>query len=279
MGSLADLERNWEIYARSDPMWAVLMDPAKLGNRWDREEFFAAGEAEIATVLDRLAKLGVEPDRSGAALDFGCGVGRLTQALGARFAEAWGVDISATMVARAEGLNTHPERCHYVVNPHENLAAVTAGPFAFVYTSIVLQHMEPRYSRRYLAELARRVSPGGVLVAQVPDHLATGGSVTERARLAGYRLQRGLGVRTHGRRTARRLGLLRGEPGIGEAAVEMHCVPEAEVRAVLGAEGLEILDVVITNSTDEEFAGGLRYLTDEPGAGWVSKQYAALRPA
>lgn len=49
------------------------------------------------------------------ALDFGCGVGRLTQALGARFDEVVGIDISSSKVKLAEELNTSPN-CKFVVN-------------------------------------------------------------------------------------------------------------------------------------------------------------------
>src|SRR5438270_11146128 len=104
MGQLADLERNWNLYGQADPMWAVRMAPDKQGGRWTPEEFFAAGEAEIATVLGHVNRLGRAPDFSGAALDFGCGVGRLTQALAGRFSVTYGVDISSAMVKRASDL-------------------------------------------------------------------------------------------------------------------------------------------------------------------------------
>ena len=66
------------------------------------EEFFATGEAEFAHV-SRVAETLGRPGRRGRALDFGCGVGRLTRALGERFESAIGVDISAGMVEQARG--------------------------------------------------------------------------------------------------------------------------------------------------------------------------------
>ena len=50
----------------------------------------------------RLARTTWRRDR---ALDFGCGVGRLTRALGTRFESALGVDISAGMIEQARRLN------------------------------------------------------------------------------------------------------------------------------------------------------------------------------
>jgi SAM-dependent methyltransferase len=278
MADLADVQRNWEIYARSDPMWGVLMDPGRRGGRWDAEAFFAAGRQEVATVLEHVSGRGVVPDFGGSALDFGCGVGRLTQALAGRFATAWGVDISPTMVELAAQLNRHPETCRYVVNASDDLARFEDGTFAFVYTSIVLQHVEPRYSSRYLAEFARLLAPGGVLVFQIPDRTEPGRTPRERLAHLAERLRRTVGLRTRTRRALRRAGLLSRPVDTREAAAEMHALDEASVRRVVEGAGLRLVDVQLTNSIDPDFVGGLTYLTQPPTVGWVSKQYCAVRP-
>src|SRR5687767_8439812 len=76
--------REWDELAELDPYWAICTAPDKRFGRWDREEFFATGEREVAEVLATAAELGL-PRRHGAALDFGCGLGRLTRALAGRF--------------------------------------------------------------------------------------------------------------------------------------------------------------------------------------------------
>ena len=83
--SLRRISRRWETLARTDPFWAVLSDPAMRGNRWKREECFRTGRVEIEEVLAYVAGRGLELRRR-EALDFGCGVGRLTQALADHFA-------------------------------------------------------------------------------------------------------------------------------------------------------------------------------------------------
>ena len=88
-----------------------------------RSAFFATGEAEIAHVL--AVADGLRPvARTGRALDFGCGVGRLTRALGTRFERAVGVDISEAMVAQARRLNEAFPTCEFVVNAAPDLDAV-----------------------------------------------------------------------------------------------------------------------------------------------------------
>jgi SAM-dependent methyltransferase len=43
--------------------------------------------------------------------------------------------------------------------------------FDFIYTNIVLQHMRPEYSKAYLKEFLRVLSPGGLLVFQLPTEM------------------------------------------------------------------------------------------------------------
>src|SRR5579859_5997976 len=118
--NVQDASKNWTALGEDDPLWVVLTDPAKKGNRWKEEEFFATGQTEIAAMFERLNGLGLAPG-SGKALDFGCGVGRLTQALAARFEHVDGVDISASMLRHAETYNRFPGRVTYHLNVQSDL--------------------------------------------------------------------------------------------------------------------------------------------------------------
>ena len=94
------LSRDWDELAEQDALFVVLAEPGREGGRWDLEEFFATGEREIDVLFQRAEPLD-RPAGRHKALDFGCGVGRLTRALSARFDECLGVDVSAEMVRRA----------------------------------------------------------------------------------------------------------------------------------------------------------------------------------
>jgi SAM-dependent methyltransferase len=159
----------WERHAQQDPLWAILSDPTKKGRKWDLQTFFETGAREISIVLYRLAELDLAIPRA-AALDFGCGVGRLTQALGVHFDHAVGVDISPTMIRLAEKLNRHPGRVRYVTNSREDLSIFDTSTFDFIYSDIVLQHVDPASTRKYLPEFVRTLKKGGVLVFQLPSH-------------------------------------------------------------------------------------------------------------
>jgi hypothetical protein len=77
---LRDSQALWDRHAAADPLWAILSDPAKKDRAWNLGRFFETGVAEVGGLLYELTTHGVDPARE-SALDFGCGVGRLAQAL------------------------------------------------------------------------------------------------------------------------------------------------------------------------------------------------------
>lgn len=159
----------WDRHAQKDPMWAVLSDPAKKGRKWDLQEFMRNGEREIALLWHQLAELQLVPDHH-TALDFGCGIGRLTQALARRFDRVIGVDISPSMIAVARNIDRYPSIVHYMCNGHPDLRDLQPRSCDFIYSNIVLQHVVPQLSIGYLNEFFRLLKPGGVLVFQLPSH-------------------------------------------------------------------------------------------------------------
>jgi 2-polyprenyl-3-methyl-5-hydroxy-6-metoxy-1,4-benzoquinol methylase len=135
---LPELKRNWDMFGATDPLWSIYTAPGKEGNRWDPAEFFETGELEIAGVMDRVEALDIDL-AGGSALDFGCGVGRLTQPLCNRFGEVHGVDIAPSMIALANDFNRHAARCFYHLNESGDLRIFDDGEFDFIYSSITLR--------------------------------------------------------------------------------------------------------------------------------------------
>jgi len=174
------LRKHWDLFATSDPLWAILTNPDRKGSRWDVHEFFETGVREIEQSMQQVLALnpGLGKRR---ALDFGCGVGRLTQALARHFERVDGVDISASMIQQANAYNQHGSRCQYVVNQRSDLRIFPDQHFDCIYSSITLQHMPPRYSRRYIAEFMRVLAPGGAVLFQLPSETRMPGSAIGRA--------------------------------------------------------------------------------------------------
>jgi SAM-dependent methyltransferase len=164
---LDELAAHWNEFGRTDPLWAVLAVAGTENSGWDVNQFFESGRLEIAHVLHLLEQAGVTVKRR-RALDFGCGVGRLTQALGEHFDQACGVDIAPSMIELAQKYNQLRIKCQYYLNRANDLALFHDGSFTFIYSVIVLQHMKPKYSKNYIREMLRVLAPDGVFVFQIP---------------------------------------------------------------------------------------------------------------
>ena len=156
-------------------MWAVLVTPEGRRGGWHAEEFFATGRSEVDGALTAAAKFGARPGHA-VALDFGCGVGRLSIALAAHADRVIGVDLSPPMLDQARG-NDDTGRCTFVLNTGTDLSMVDDGSVDIAYSSLVLQHIPPPHNAKYLDELLRVLRPGGLLVVQLatrPDRSARG---------------------------------------------------------------------------------------------------------
>ena len=162
------LKATWNAWGRRDPFYAILTFPDKRNNKWEIDEFFRTGVEEIDEVIWYLKSLDV-PLRKHSALDFGCGAGRLTQALCNHFVSVTGVDVARSMIELANTYNKQPQRCRYMLNEQESLSEIADESFDFIYCCRVLQHMEPRYRDGYIREFLRVLSPAGILVFQQPE--------------------------------------------------------------------------------------------------------------
>ena len=87
------LARDWEVHGRADPFFGVLSDPTKRGGQWDADTFFESGRRHVRSLMGSLRDIGVETGHD-ACLDFGCGLGRLTQPFGEFFDLVTGVDVA-----------------------------------------------------------------------------------------------------------------------------------------------------------------------------------------
>jgi ubiquinone/menaquinone biosynthesis C-methylase UbiE len=274
--TLFKLQRNWEGLATEDPLWAILTDPHRAGKKWTPEEFFATGEREIEKVVECLAGVGVTIDSNGQALDFGCGVGRLTQAISKRTARCIGVDISATMILHAKSLNTMGDKCHFVLNGSPVLTSFGDQEMSFVYSSIVLQHITPTIAEGYIREFIRILKPHGVLVFHELD--ADKWPLMRRFSECLTRVRVAVGFRTLLRRALTARPPLASDAKSRESfRMEMHCIPEARVRDLIYRCGGQVVDVRLTNCAASDFNGDLKYLDREPAGGFVSKQYCVIK--
>lgn len=230
--SLGFLQENWEKFGKSDPLWAVLTYPDKKGGKWKIDEFFKTGDEEIRRLM---AEVGHHVKTRGRALDFGCGVGRLTQALAQFFQEVIGVDIAPEMIRLANENNRHPKTCHFVLNETDNLKRFPNDHFDFIYSNITFQHMRARYTKGYLEEFLRILKPRGLAVFQLPSHLTTSSPMKKLKQH----------LRAHVP-TPIIKWWTRGEPWI-----DMNAIPKDKVIHFLANHGAKVLEVAKNNNASD----------------------------
>jgi ubiquinone/menaquinone biosynthesis C-methylase UbiE len=269
MPDIKKLSEIWETNADEDAMWAVLTDPNKRNKTWDRDAFFETGKREINAVFNYLKSKNLNVPTDGVALDFGCGVGRLTQSLARYFPKAEGVDIARSMVDQARKLDQTAGKCEFFVNKRDDLRQFEDAKYVFIYSSIVLQHMDPSFASEYIKEFVRLLKPQGLLVFQIPDqHIPP--PLTWRDRYHALRASLAIGTRL------RRLFGAKPKEN-SKAIIEMNAISEADVRKLISQAGGEVVDVAYTNSTDPDFNGAITFSNTQPASGFISKQYAVKR--
>ncbi|HUK56434.1 MAG TPA: methyltransferase domain-containing protein [Nitrospiria bacterium] len=250
---IKELKKHWDDLSKTDPLWAILTEPDKKGNRWSPDEFFETGRKEIDALMNHVGSLGIRLPRN-KALDFGCGVGRLTQPLAEYFNEVWGVDIAAPMIDRAREYNTHGVRCRYILNDTVDLKRFPNNEFDLIYTNITLQHIGPDYTKNYLSEFLRVLSPQGLLIFQLPSHPATTlkgliirmipASILDTLRAGGLK------------------ALMLHSISINQPRLQMHGIRMDEVVRFLKEHGANVVDIQSNQNS---------------GKGWVSYQYSAIK--
>lgn len=154
--------KNWDLLAEEDAMFAVLSIKKKKG-KWEAEEFFETGRKEVAEDLERIENLGIKLNFR-KALDFGCGIGRLTKVLARSFETVYGIDVSEKMLEKARYYAHEQKNCVYL--PVSHLNQFPSDTFDFIYSKIALQHIKPRDSMRFLKSLCRVTKRGGCLFFQ-----------------------------------------------------------------------------------------------------------------
>ena len=189
--SLTRQKTDWTDLGDIDPLWAILSDKNHKFGNWKLDEFFSTGETEINSILSITHKFGL-PVHHKSALDFGCGVGRLTRALRKSFDSAVGLDISDSMIKRARELTPN---CDFTLIDGTDLPCAD-HQFDFVYSNVVLQHQPSEgIALSYISEFVRVCKPSGIIVFQLPSHIPWRRRLRPRQRLYQFLKQFGFSSR------------------------------------------------------------------------------------
>src|SRR5580658_5491867 len=157
---LARMRADWNRRAGEDAYYYVAF-----GRRdQDDEEFFATASDVLRGLEAELKRLAGRQ----AALEIGCGPGRLMRPLARHFAEIHGVDVSDEMIRMAAERLRETPHAHPHHGSGSDLALFADETFDFVYSYAVFQHIPSReVVFQYLREAWRVLKTGGILRCQI----------------------------------------------------------------------------------------------------------------
>lgn len=161
MSELDGMRAFWDQKAQDNPLWYVTttLDYASP----DERAFWESGAQEASRVLDdaRVA-------RGDAAAEIGCGIGRLTRALAARFKTVHAFDVSPKMVELARTNLRGIPGVTVSATAGDGTVPLADGSVDFVLSMQVFHHIpEPAITLRYIREAGRALRPGGAMGFQL----------------------------------------------------------------------------------------------------------------
>jgi SAM-dependent methyltransferase len=163
---LERLRADWNERAAEDAYYYVAF-----GRReQDDDEFFATAADVVRNLTAELKRL---PSRD-AALEIGCGPGRLMRPMSRFFGEVHGIDVSDEMIRLARERLRDTPNAYPRHGSGSDLSMFPDGKFDFVYSYAVFQHIPSRdVVLNYLREARRVLKPGGILRCQLNGLPAT----------------------------------------------------------------------------------------------------------
>lgn len=201
---------SWESFGQSDPYWSVLTDDrwrmSKMTDVDKIEAFYATGQHDLERLGSWLRRAGLKEKTNGVCVEYGCGVGRVTEWLARRYRKVRAFDISKSHIDAAQRrfASKGVKNVEFVhVKGPADLDAL--GRCDMFFSTLVLQHNPPPIIRSILKVALRGLNRSGIAFFQVPTYMAD------------YRFN------------AREYVDMKRDG----AFMEMHCIPQSEVFQLL----------------------------------------------
>ncbi len=139
--------RNWMPYSEGDARVQIL-------NFEDEQHFEETGKGELARLQPFF-------EASSTVLDLGCGIGRIARYVAPNCATLWAVDASPRMLELARARLVELGNVRYALCADTRVPDVPDGSVDFVYSIIVLQHLEKVHAFLLVEDVVRMLKPGG----------------------------------------------------------------------------------------------------------------------
>lgn len=179
---LEETAKTWSRFGDEAPHWSVLTNDQYTPDNIEAniDAFYQSGVHGLDRVLNTLKRAGLKSEGFEQALDFGCGVGRLSMPLAELSERVTSMDISSghLKLAQERAEATGVENIDFVhLRDLRDLDGISG--YDFILSLIVLQHNPPPIMAYAFSRLLRALRPGGVAIIQMPTLLAERFSVKE----------------------------------------------------------------------------------------------------
>ena len=171
----ARIEQSWRALGQTEPYWSVLSHENYKSDKFREkaDEFYKSGEHDVKRLCAWLLRNNIDPGRIHSCCEYGCGVGRVTGWLAARFPAVIGCDISESHLQIAKQRASDQRWSNVTFRQIENRAALSQlEPVDLVLSIIVLQHNPPPVIEHMIRKLLQALKPRGVAFFQVPTYFA-----------------------------------------------------------------------------------------------------------
>jgi ubiquinone/menaquinone biosynthesis C-methylase UbiE len=133
-------------------------------NHRDEERFEESGREELKRLLPFVAD-------GATVLDLGCGIGRIARPLAPHCGKIWAVDASSQMLDIARQRMAGLANVRYALCADTVVPDVPDASVDFLYSIIVLQHLEKEDAFLLVEDAVRMLRPGGKAFLTWPDLL------------------------------------------------------------------------------------------------------------
>jgi SAM-dependent methyltransferase len=212
------MARVWSGYGRNAPYWSVCTEPLFLGQLDEARvaTFYNSGMTELTFIARILHRCDISIDKLSTALEFGCGVGRVSLWLTQVFPTVYGVDISPGHLELATDHLRRHQRNNFIPIRIATVEEIACLPrFDFFFTRLVLQHNPPPVIKLILERLLYNLEPGGVGIFQLPIATLDYEFAIEQYLARAHYTEH----------------------------MELHALPQVEVFRLIGAAGCRVLEV------------------------------------
>lgn len=166
--------KQWNSLGESLPHWSVLTnDKYKNPTNTLIQEFYLEGDAELSKILNVMHRLGFDLQSYSTCIEYGCGLGRVTNSLSTLFEQVYAYDISSPHLKIAKKESTIRSSGSISYRHITSLQQLSTFPEVdFFYTRYVLQHNPPPLMLIILDTLMKSLKTKGIGFLQVPTYLS-----------------------------------------------------------------------------------------------------------